>query len=66
MVSVSLCALPPHLGHFVSTNSLSAAKGEPPSELNFTFSGRITGKSFSGTGTMPHLAQLIMGIGAPQ
>src|SRR3989338_3030939 len=55
IVSVSLLAFPLHLGHFVSTKSWFVARGFPPP--NFTFSGSLTGSSFSGTGTMPHFSQ---------
>src|SRR3990167_7820183 len=57
IVSVSRRGLSPHLGHFTSMNSFTAASGLPPLPVNSTFFGRTTGRSFSGTGTMPHLSQ---------
>ena len=56
----------PHLGHGVVSHSWSSASGDPPSSLNFTFSGSSTGRSSSGTGTMPQSSQYTTGIGAPQ
>jgi len=44
IVSVSLLAGPPHLGHVVLTNSGTLAKGEPPSPVKGTSSGRSDGK----------------------
>ena len=37
----------------------------PVGSYFFTF-GNFTGKSFSGTGTIPHFSQWIIGIGSPQ
>ena len=56
-MSVSLFALPPQCGHVVLTNSSDFARGLFPSGLNSTLYGNLTGKSFSGTGTTPHLSQ---------
>src|SRR3972149_6822941 len=53
IVSVSLLASPLHLGHLTFTNDLLVLRGFPIP--NFMSSGRTTGKSFSGTGTNPHL-----------
>ena len=55
MVSVSRRAGPPHFGHVVFTNPAHRPSGDPPRQSDLHLSGRITGKSFSGTGTMPHL-----------
>ena len=66
MVSVSRRAGPPHLGHVVLTNSGTCASGEPRVCVMVTLSGSRTGRSFSGTGTMPSFAQYTIGIGVPQ
>src|SRR6267378_6125449 len=66
MVSVSRLAGPPHFGQVVFTNSGVAASGDPPSPVSFTFSGSITGRSLSGTATIPSFAQYTTGIGVPQ
>src|SRR5580700_8090894 len=66
MVSVSRRAGPPHLGQVVFTNSGNPLSGEPTASAISTFSGKITGKSFSGTGTMPSFSQYSIGIGVPQ
>src|SRR3989338_8403654 len=55
IVSVSLLAFPLHFGHFTFTNSLFVSNGFP--FPNSTFSGSLTGNSFSETGTIPHLSQ---------
>src|SRR3989344_9661785 len=55
IVSVSLFAFPLHFGHFTSRKDLLVASGFPVP--NSTFSGSRTGKSFSGTGTIPHFSQ---------
>ena len=57
MVSVSRRAGPPHFGHVALTNSGTRPSGEPPVSVMSTLSGKITGKSFSGTGTMPSFSQ---------
>ncbi len=66
IVSVSLFAGHLHLGHLVFRNFLLVARGETTFFLKLTFNGSFTGKSFSGTGTIPHLTQYIIGIGEPQ
>src|SRR5437879_3480928 len=66
IVSVSRRAGPPHFGQIVFTNSGVDASSEPPSPVNFTSWGRITGRSLSGTATIPSLAQYTTGIGVPQ
>src|SRR3990167_5210836 len=68
MTSVSLFAGPPHRKHSVFTKSLILARGDSPSGPGSYFStfGNSTGKSFSGTGTIPHLSQCTTGIGSPQ
>ena len=66
MVSVSRLAAPPHLGQVVLTNFSLYFRGDSPVGLNSASSGRSTGRSFSGTGTMPQWGQYIIGIGAPQ
>ncbi len=64
-VSVSRSAAPPQRGQVVSMNESIFLIGEPmPS--NSTSSGNTTGKSASGTGSMPHASQWMTGIGAPQ
>src|ERR1700749_1040934 len=57
MVSVSRRAGPPHFGHAALTNSGTRPNGDPPVSVISTLSGKITGKSFSGTGTMPSVSQ---------
>ena len=57
MVSVSRRAGPPHLGQLTLTNSGTLPSGEPPACVMSTLSGSRTGKSFSGTGTMPQAGQ---------
>ncbi len=64
-VSVSRLALAPQFEQVVFTNLDNVFNGEPGSS-SFIFSGNTTGKSCSGTGTIPHLEQYIIGIGAPQ
>src|SRR5207245_8940667 len=66
IVSVSRRAGPPHFGQVVFTNSGVAASGDPPSPVSFTSLGRITGRSLSGTATIPSFAQYTTGIGVPQ
>src|SRR5215510_2882955 len=66
MVSVSRLAVLPHFGQVAFTNSGTFFKGDSPVPVNFACSGNITGKSFSGTGTMPQSSQYKTGIGAPQ
>src|SRR5881398_1753115 len=57
IVSVSRVAGPPHFGQLVFTNSGTLFKGDSPVPVNSALSGSITGKSFSGTGTMPQVSQ---------
>ena len=57
MVSVSRRALPPHFGQVVSRNDCDSARGERPLPVNSTSTGSRTGRSFSATGTVPHLSQ---------
>ena len=65
MVSVSRRASAPHFGHFTFRNDGVLLSGLPePSGTSP--SGRTTGRSWSGTGTSPHLAQWISGTGQPQ
>ena len=66
MVSVSRFAGPPHFGHVVFRNSGTLASGDPPASVTVTLSGRITGRSFSATGTTPSFSQYTIGIGVPQ
>ncbi len=65
-VSVSRRAGPPHLGHLALTKLSSSGRGERPSSRTCAFSGRRTGRSSKGTGTMPHFSQCTTGMGAPQ
>src|SRR3989338_4788171 len=66
IVSASLLAGFPHFGHFTFINFSDWARGEAPSPVSFTSSGRTTGRSLYGTGTTPQLSQYIIGIGQPQ
>ncbi|OPZ59573.1 MAG: hypothetical protein BWY87_00936 [Deltaproteobacteria bacterium ADurb.Bin510] len=66
MVSVSRLAGPPQTGQVVLTNSLHLAIGEEPLPVISTFSGSLTGRFSGFSATMPHLSQLIIGIGVPQ
>ena len=50
-------AAPPHFGHFTFTNSGTLASGDWPTPENFAIGGSTTGKSLSGTGTIPHFSQ---------
>src|SRR6185437_10225832 len=65
MVSVSRRADPAHCGHLTFFHVGWRSSGLPGLS-KVTSSGRITGRSFSGTGTTPHLSQWIIGIGQPQ
>src|SRR5262249_17750971 len=65
IVSVSRSALPPQVGQATCFQVGCRASGLPGSEKS-ALSGNRTGRSFSGTGTTPHLAQRITGIGQPQ
>ncbi len=68
IVSVSRRAGPAHFGQWVFTQSVAVASGEvaPSVGSKSTTSGRVTGRSSSGTGTMPHSWQYTTGIGVPQ
>jgi hypothetical protein len=57
IVSVSLRAVPEHLGQVVLTNDRQYLRGDSPVGLNSALEGSRTGKSSSGTATMPHLSQ---------
>jgi hypothetical protein len=57
IVSVSLRAGPEHLGQAVLTNDWQYFRGDSPVGLNSALGGSKTGKSSSGTATMPHLSQ---------
>src|SRR5260370_41999015 len=63
MVSVSRRAGPPQRGQVVFKNSGTRVRGDPPVIVMSTFSGKITGRSFSGTGTTPSFSQYTIGIG---
>ena len=65
MVSVSRVALPPHAGQ-VTCFQVGWRSSGLPGLSKVTSSGSVTGKSFSGTGTTPHLSQWMIGIGQPQ
>src|SRR3989344_9512623 len=55
IVSVSLLAFDLHFGHLTFTKFALLSRGFPfPNE---TFSGSLTGRSFSGAGTIPQLLQ---------
>src|SRR3990172_3049013 len=57
IVSVSLFASSPQLGHLTLTKDSVSFNGEPPSPVNLTSVGSSTGRSLSGTGTTPHFSQ---------
>jgi len=59
-VSVSRCAAPPQLGHAHARQAAAASllRGEVPLPVKAKFSGSCTGKSRSGTGTVPQLGQV--------
>ena len=65
MVSVSRRAGPPHFGQATCFQVGWRSSGLPGLS-NVTSSGSVTGRSFSGTGTTPHFAQWMTGIGQPQ
>ena len=56
-VSVSLLPRPPHAGHSTSRNDGDIVSGDSPFPENSTSVGRTTGRSPSGTGTIPHRSQ---------
>nr|WP_308435531.1 hypothetical protein [Mycoplasmopsis bovis] len=64
-MSVSLIATELHLGHFVLIHSKFEVIGFPLL-VKSTFSGNLTGKFSNFSGTIPHIEQWIIGIGAPQ
>ena len=66
MVSVSRFAGRPHFGHGTFTKESRSGKGDRPLAGNSMSVGSTTGRSSSGTGTMPHVSQKITGMGAPQ
>ena len=66
IVSVSRLAGPPQCGQVVFKNVFEVVIGDLPTTLKSTSFGHFTGKSFSSTGTIPHLSQYTTGIGAPQ
>src|ERR1700690_2975966 len=57
IVSVSRRAGLPHAGQAALMKDSVSARGEPPVPVSLMSSGRITGRSFSGTGTIPHFSQ---------
>src|SRR5215467_2225276 len=65
IVSVSRRAGPEHCVHLTFFHVGWRSSGLPGTS-NVTSYGKVTGKSFSGTGTTPHFAQWIIGIGQPQ
>ena len=66
MVSVSRRASPPHEGHAVRVKPWWRASGDSPEGLNSASSGSSTGRSSSGTGTVPQASQWTIGMGVPQ
>ena len=66
IVSVSRRAGPPQRGHVVFTNPGTSAIGEPPFPVIWTSWGSTTGSRSGRSGTVPHLGQYTIGIGAPQ
>src|SRR5512139_3580383 len=57
IVSVSRRAFPPHVGQAVSRKAGDSPSGDSPLPVNATSMGRRTGRSFSGTGTVPQESQ---------
>src|SRR5262245_57263123 len=68
IVSVSLFAAPPQLGHCTFTHSAIAARGDSPVPVGWyrSTSAKRTGRSFSSTATAPHFGHSTIGIGSPQ
>ncbi len=65
IVSVSRRAGWPHFGHAHFRKGSCRFSGLPlPSGIRS--SGSTTGRSCSGTGTVPHASQWMIGIGVPQ
>src|SRR5690606_27148364 len=65
MVSVSRPASAPRFGHFTFMNPGVLLSGLSEPSLTMLY-GNTTGRSCSGTGTSPHLAQWMSGTGQPQ
>src|SRR5512135_2617897 len=65
MVSVSRRAGPVHFGHLTFFQVAWRSSGLPGLS-KVTSSGSVTGRSCSGTGTVPYLSQWMIGIGQPQ
>ncbi len=65
IVSVSRVATPPQLGQATCFQVGCRSSGLPGAS-KVTSSGSFTGRSASGTGTTPHSAQWMTGIGQPQ
>src|SRR5207247_4279293 len=65
MVSVSRCALPPHLGQ-VTCFQVGWRSSALPGLSKVASSGSTTGNWSSGTGTTSHFGQWMTGIGQPQ
>ena len=65
IVSVSRRALLPHCGQATYFHVGCWSSGLPGLS-NDTSPGSSTGRSSSGTGTMPHASQWMIGIGQPQ
>ncbi len=65
IVSVSRRASPPHSGH-VTCFHVGWWSSGLPGRSKVASSGRSTGRSASGTGTVPQRSQWIIGIGQPQ
>ena len=66
MVSVSRSAPPPHDGQATYFQVGWYLSGLSPVGRHSMSSGSSTGSVGSGTGCGPHIAQWIIGIGAPQ
>jgi len=64
-VSVSRRPGFPQEGHGTRSHCSAPASGFPRSRVYGRSSGSTTGRSFSGTGTMPHASQWITGSGNP-
>jgi hypothetical protein len=65
MVSVSRRPAAPHFGHGTWRHAACRSSGFPGMSKE-TSSGKVTGKSAIGTGTMPQASQWMTGIGQPQ
>src|ERR1700730_12667549 len=65
IVSVSRLAAPPHCGQATCFQVGWRSSGVP-GQSKSTSSGNRTGRSPTGTGTTPQLAQWMIGIGQPQ